>query len=186
MNAEIGGDRFSYSSAIARDEETLAGGSGERLAFVAAFPDFTPRPARLRPGGPAGPEMILVTITPKDDGIDPADRPSRLYARFLEAEAFVGPGGLVMRRFEKGSPYDLEQLYMAPPEGRAFFARCPKAADAGAAAEEPCLFLFRVEALDVELRFPRSLLDQWETLTEGARAFVSRLRVGGKKSRSYE
>jgi len=183
VQAEIGGAHFTFAPTLARDEETLAGGFAERLAFVATFPDFGPRPPRSAPGGRASRqgELVFVTVTPKDEALEPAERPSRLYARFLEAEAFVGPGGLVMRRFEKGSPYDLEQLYIAPPEGREFFARCPKTQDGASGAEEPCLFLFRVDGLDVELRFAPALLEQWEALTEGARGFLARIRTGGAR-----
>jgi hypothetical protein len=122
-------------------------------------------------------------VSLKDDGVDPADRPMQLYARFLEAETVAGPGGLVMRRFEQGSPYDLEQLYVAPPDGRDFFARCPKPASAGAALTELCFFVFRVDGLDVELRFAPALLDNWDALNEGARAFLNRIRARPPKDR---
>ena len=180
VEAEVAGARFAFSPALARDEETLAGGLVDRLAFIAVFPEFAPRAAKPSSPGAAtrGRDLVFVTISPRDDGMDPAERPARLYARFLEAEAFVGPGGLVMRRFEKGSPYDLEQLYIAPPEGRQFFARCPKPQDPAEGPEEPCLFLYRADALDVELRFSPALLEQWEALADGARAFLVRLRKG--------
>jgi hypothetical protein len=185
IEAEVGGTRFAFSPTLARDEETLAGGVVERLAFVAVFPEFAARAAKSpSPGsGPRGRDFVFVTISPKDDGMDPAERPARLYARFLEAEAFVGPGGLVMRRFEKGSPYDLEQLYIAPPEGRQFFARCPQSQQPGEGPQEPCLFLYRTDALDVELRFSPALLEQWEALADGARAFLVRIRRNDRMRR---
>ncbi len=180
VEAMIGETRFSYPPAFARDEATAAGGYATRLAFVASFPDFAPLVAD--PG--ASPERspsakrdrVLITVTAKDDGMDPKERPKRLYARFLESEAEVGREGLVMRRFEQGSPYDLEQLHVAPPDGREFFARCPKSQTVETRAEDFCMFLFRDGAVDVELRFAPALLDQWETLNEGARAFVARVK----------
>jgi hypothetical protein len=190
VEASIGDAQFSYPAALARDEETAAGGLSDRLAFVATFPDFGPRPPTnvLAKSKTHAPELVLVTIAPKDEAIDPADRPARLYARFLEAETQEGPGGLVLRHFEKDSPYDLEQLYVTGPDGGAFFARCPKPQDpkpqqANGEAEEPCLFLFRDGALDVELRFKPTLLEQWETLNDGARAFVERLRARPAKEK---
>jgi hypothetical protein len=182
IEAAIGEAHFSFPAALARDEETLAGGFVDRIALLATFPDFAPRPP---PGKTkARPDLVFVTISPKDDSLEPSERPARLYARFLESEAFVGPGGLVMRRFEKGSPYDLEQLYIAPPDGAAFFARCPKLQEGEAPSEEPCLFVFRDGALDVELRFAPSLLEQWDVLNEGARAFFARLRAGAAKGKA--
>jgi hypothetical protein len=122
------------------------------------------------------PETVLITITPKDDSLEPADRPAKLYARFLEGETEAGPGGLVLRRFETGSPYDLELLYVGPPDGRGFFARCPKGQDTSAVAPDMCLSLFRDRSLDVELRFAPQLLPQWEALFDGARGFLGRIR----------
>jgi hypothetical protein len=152
------------------------------------FPDFAP-PARAAKAQSSealtslARNHVFITVSLKDDGVDPADRPMQLYARFLEAETIAGPGGLVMRRFEQGSPYDLEQLYVAPPDGRDFFARCPKPSRAGAAPTELCFFVFRVDGLDVELRFAPALLDNWDALNEGARAFLSRIRVRPPKDR---
>ncbi|MGA8173025.1 MAG: hypothetical protein WB816_19650 [Methylocystis sp.] len=183
IEANIADARFVFDPALARDEATAAGGFVDRLAFVVAFPDFAsppraekaPSPERLAERARGN---VLITVSLKDDGVDPADRPMRLYARFLEAETVAGPGGLVMRRFEQGSPYDLEQLYVAPPDGRDFFARCPKPASNGDGPGEMCLSLFRVDGLDVELRFAPELLENWEVLNEGARAFVARIRAG--------
>lgn len=185
VQAEIAGVRFSFPSGYARDESTAVGGFTDRLAFVAAFPDFSllskdGAAARETSTNSARPKLF-VTVSAKDDSVDPATRPSRLYARFLEPEAEAGPAGLVLRRFEKGSPYDFEELYLAPPDGREFFARCPKGPLEQGAPGEACLFVFRAEGLDAELRFPPSLLEHWEILNEGARNFVARLR--GKNSR---
>ena len=97
------------------------------------------------------------------------------------AAVWIGPEGLILRRFEQGSPYDLEELYIAPPDGRTFFARCLKPSEADAAARDFCLFLFREDDLDVELRFAPALLEHWEALTEGAHAFLARIRALGSR-----
>jgi hypothetical protein len=182
VEANIGDTRFAFAPAYARDEATAAGGFQDRLAFVAVIPDFSPPPRPARALAPKAlteraRDNVFITVSSKDDGVDPADRPMQLYARFLEAETASGPGGLVMRRFEQGSPYDLEQLYVAPPDGRDFFARCPKPASDDLASAELCFFVFRVDGLDVELRFPPAQLENWETLNEGARAFLGRVRA---------
>jgi hypothetical protein len=113
-------------------------------------------------------------LTPAEESLDPQERPSKLYARFLTPEALEGPGGLVLRQFEAESPYESEELLLSPPDGRAFFARCPKA-QIGAPGEE-CLSLFRDGVIDVELRYPRELLEHWETLFDGARDLLARMR----------
>ncbi len=178
IQAELAGARFVYARAYARDEVTAAGGLSDRLSFIAAFPGFSPLAARDR----AAKNRVALTITPKDDTLDPAERPARLYARFLTPETKDGPGGLVLRDFEPASPYDFERLYVAPPDGRAFFARCPKSENG--APDEGCLTVFRTGGVDVELRYAPELLEQWDALIDGARNFVARLTAPpGRKKR---
>lgn len=180
--AMIGVAKFAYPIAFARDDVTAAGGAVDRLAFIARYPKFSPplAAAKRKTLAPRSDQnFVQIVVSAADDTLDPKDRPMRLYARFLESEASVGPEGLVMRRFEQGSPYDLEQLYIAPPDGRAFFARCPNSAIAAEApAQDFCFFVFRENDLDVELRFAPALLEHWEALTEGAHAFLARIRAG--------
>lgn len=174
VETDVGGARFAFPAAYARDEAAASGGFTDRLALEARFPDFSPPAAK----GGKGPALVFVTISLKDDSVDPAERPARLYARFLEGDAFSGPGGLILRRFERDTPYDLEQLYLAPPDGSSFFARCPKPADARQAAPAgQCLSLFRAGALDIELRFAPALLEHWEALNQGAHAFIDRIAM---------
>jgi hypothetical protein len=181
VEAEIAGVRFAYAAAFARDDATAAGGDSERLGFVMRFPDFGP--LRL-PANPldeavrarAEAAAVFVTAAVEDGVMDPAERPAQLYGRFLRPEAAPGPGGLILRRFEAESPYEGEELYVAPPEGRAFFARCAKP---DADTRGYCLWLFREGRLDFELRFEPALLPQWKQLVEGARGFVRRVKIGG-------
>jgi hypothetical protein len=168
VHAEIGATKFVYARAYARDESTGVGGMTDRLSFIVAFPSFTALKSKDR-----GAQSVTMTLTPKDEGLDPGERPSKLYARFLTPEALDGPAGLVLRRFEPGSPYDTEELFIAPPDGQTFFARCPK--PRGGAPGEACLSLFREGALDVELRYPANLLDHWDALYDGAHALLAEI-----------
>jgi hypothetical protein len=168
VEAELAGAKFTYARAYARDEATAAGGLSDRLSFVVSFPKFAPLSTRAR-----STPSVTMTVTPKDEGLDPSDRPAKLYARFLSADATTGPGGLVLRRFEPDSPYDYEQLYVAPPDGRAFFARCPKAQTGE--VPDTCLSIFRHGVFDVELRYAANLLEHWDVLYEGARGLLARM-----------
>jgi hypothetical protein len=167
VRAKLAGVKFVYDSAFARDDATAGGGLSDRLAFLASFPSFGPPST-------TGGQIIQITLSPVEDVLDPQDRPAKLYARFLTAEALEGPGGLVLREFEPDSPYQTEELLLAPPDGRSFFARCPKA-QLGAPGEG-CLSMFRAGTIDVELRYPPSLLEHWETLYEGARGVLGRMQ----------
>ncbi|WP_457795719.1 hypothetical protein [Methylocystis sp. S23] len=169
VRAELAGAKFAYARAYARDDATGAGGLADRLSFIVSYPGFKPIAAKDRAAFPA----VAMTLTPKDEGLDPRERPAKLYARFLTPETLEGPSGLVLRRFEQGSPYDLEDLLVAPPDGRDFFARCPKS-EAGATGEA-CISMFREGGLDVELRYPPALLEHWETLYAGAHALIAKM-----------
>jgi len=168
IRAELAGLPFAYARRYARDEATAAGGALDRLSFRATAPDFGPVTANVAPG-----RLVTVSVSAMDDGPDPAERAATLYARFLTPAAQEGPEGLVRRQFEPGSPYDFEELYLAPPDGRRFYARCPKS-PAGA-PDGGCLSMFRDGAVDVELRYPAALLDQWDMLYDGARGLIARM-----------
>lgn len=176
IRAEVAGVGFSYARAYARDEATRIGGMTDRLSFIVSYPAFAPLKSKPRAG-----ESVTFTVTAKDDGLDPSERPAKLYARFLTPETFDGPGGLVLRHFEQGSPYDSEELFIAPPDGRMFFARCPKP-ETGAPGEG-CISVFRKGALDVELRYAPSLLANWDALYEGAQTLLARMTAPRRKKR---
>ncbi len=176
VHAKVGGVSLAYARTYARDDATAAGGLSDHLGFVASFPAFAPLSANQRSAA----QFVTITLTPKDEGLDPQDRAAKLYARFLTPDTFIGPIGLVLRRFEHGSPYDTEELFVAPPDGRSFFARCPRP-EIGAPGEG-CLSVFREGALDVELRYPASLLEQWDLLYDGARALLMRMRALPKRA----
>lgn len=174
--ASIDGVHFSYPAAYARDGATRMGGALDRLAFLTVFPDFAPAPAaspdpQRRDAQALDPTLVFIAIAPRDETIDPAERPSHLYARFLESEVFAAPGGLMLRRFEAGSPYELEQLYLAPPDGAVFFARCPKR-EAGFMGAAACIWALRRDNLDVEVRFAPALLEHWSRIVEGTRGYL--------------
>lgn len=116
--------------------------------------------------------IVVLTLRPADPRLDPADRTARLYLRFLEASGGSHPGGLAARAFAAGSPFEGDELFYAPPEGRAFAARCPRTdgrgPDIGA-----CVAVFRSGDIDVELRFSPQLLGDWQALTAGARSLIA-------------
>ncbi|MEK4035661.1 hypothetical protein WOC76_05175 [Methylocystis sp. IM3] len=172
VHAKVGGVSLAYARAYARDDATAAGGLTDRLGFVVSFPDFSPLPMDRRSQPRSSITMVLTT---KEDGPEPQDRLTKVYTHFLTPDTLVGPGGLVRRRFEAGSPYDLEELFVAAPDGRNFFARCLKRETR--TPGEDCFSVFRDGALDVELRYPASLLEQWDALYDGSRALVRRMRA---------
>lgn len=121
--------------------------------------------------GPAtGPGRLLVTLSPPDPVNEPAMQLS-VYARFLTSTVWSNPGGLVVRGFRKGSPFENDELYVSVPDGRGFAARCP--ADNGTRPlDELCRVTFRHRGMDVNIRFPRGIVAEWQFMLGGVRRLL--------------
>jgi hypothetical protein len=125
---------------------------------------------------------VLVSIVPSDGAIAPPDRPATLYSRFVTADVDSHAGGLIVRHFRSGSPYDGEDLYLSPPDGRSFSARCPSREPTSTARDtggreinwrEGCVAELRIGNLDTQLRFSAPRLASWERLADGVRRAVA-------------
>jgi hypothetical protein len=172
----IGEARLSLDPAFLRNPDQRKGGRFERLDVALLMPDFKPAGALdardlARPDRDA--DMLFVTIVPQDGTLDPADRPTQLYARFLEPGAPAPEIGLIHRRFAEGSPYENEDLYMAPPEGRLFAARCRGGQGPLFGPGSACLHEFRTHGLDVLLRFAPARLADWDRLADRVHALIA-------------
>jgi len=114
---------------------------------------------------------VLVTLSPPDKVNEPATQLA-VYARFLTPTVWSNPGGLVVRGFRKGSPYEGDELYVSVPDGRGFAARCPLDATAAVSLDELCRVTFRHRGLDVNIRFPRTIIADWELMLGGVRRTI--------------
>ena len=167
----VGAERLELASAYVRRR---ADGAAELVAF---FPDFTPAGGFADVAAAADLDdrfarIVFVTPRPADPGIDPAERMSRLYERFLEENSWSHPGGLVARAFVDGSPFAGDELYYVAPEGRQFAARCRRP-DPARQTPNTCIAEVRSGDLDVELRFAAGLLSQWSALKAGALGLIA-------------
>ena len=119
--------------------------------------------------GPAGPDnryKLLITLSPPDKVNEPA-RQLATYSRFLTSTVWSNPGGLVVRGFRKGSPFEGDEFYVSVPDGRGFAARCPIAT--GNLFDEPCRVTFQHRGMDVNIRFPRAIIADWAVMLGGVR-----------------
>lgn len=149
--------------------------------LTGAEPDDTSRlvgMTRLRLDWPSfGPvdsgsrHRLLVTLSPPDKVNEPATQLA-VYARFLTPTVWSNPGGLVVRGFRKGSPYQGDELYVSVPDGRGFAARCPLDSAANIYLDEMCRVTFRHRGMDVNIRFPRAIIADWELMLGGTRRVV--------------
>ena len=179
LEASVGDTRFTLLGGYFRPQ-SRAGGRLERLDLAAFFPDFTP-------AGEASDldaktdlaerfqKLVFITVKAADSSLDPAERPTKLYARFLEPDRWSHPGGLMAATFQAGSPFEGQELYFVAPEGRVFAARCERP-DQMRKTPNACAYDFRLDGLDIELRFSAALLSEWEKLSAGARGLIAAAR----------
>lgn len=175
LNIQLGEVRLSLPPGYVREVDQRRSGEFSELEIAVAARDFrpAPRPRKLQPGMEDASEgIIYITLRPQEKTLDPAERTARLYVRFLEQEEWSHPGALVMRRFEEGSPFGREDLYMAPPEGRAFAARCIRPQQPPDGLPNTCISEVRYRGLDIRLRFSPNLLSEWESFMAGARGLI--------------
>jgi hypothetical protein len=163
--------RLNVPIAFFRGGSTLRAGISERIDLVVLFPEMAPAgvpPATTTALTAQDPRRLVFIAVLRGDGVlDPSERPQELYGRFLEPDTWQNPGGLLLRRFEAGSPYEDEELFIAPPDGRVFAARCRKPGKATEGIGEACLWRFRQTGADVQVRFSVDLLPQWEAMAMG-------------------
>jgi hypothetical protein len=175
VEVTVGPSHLRLDPSYLRHQEDRDGGRVSELTIAASFDSFRPAPpiGPLRPGMmQADPDLIVMTLRPADPALDPAERTAKLYARFLESDTWSNPGGLVMRRFTKNSPYAREELYIAPPEGRQFAARCMRPIQPHDGLPDTCVAETRVQDLDVNIRFSPDLLVDWDKLLRGVQGLV--------------
>ena len=172
---EISGEKFDLDNRYlgARRED----GGIELAAF---FPNFAPAgdigdiTAHTDIDDRFG-HLVFVGLKPADPKLDPAERTARLYLRFLDETSWSHPGGLVARAFEPGSPFEGDELFFVPPEGRQFAARCHRS-DPSRNLPNTCIAVFRVGAVDAQVRFSADLLSDWEALMKGANGLIEAAR----------
>lgn len=114
---------------------------------------------------------ISLVFTTSDQSFPPSERVKMLYARFLSSEAAPAPGGLIRREFRSGTPYEGETLFLSPPEGRVFAARCPSAAHAD--LPTICYAEIRHAGLDIQIQLARRDLALWEKIAARVRELPS-------------
>ena len=179
----VGGHKLQVDRAMVRNPDLRDGGVTNRLDLVLLWPGL--RGAAQAIGSADRAQLVFVGMedatarAKSPDDIDPSERPVELYARFVEMDADEATGGLIRRRFRKASPYEGELLYLSTPDERVFSARCPQD---NAPASDLCLWQLRQEGVDLLVRFPPTLLAEWQHLTTTVRALVPRFRAASPKS----
>jgi hypothetical protein len=161
----IGKARMIVPSTLFRVPEQIKGGELARLDLALDVKSLEPAGNRATESFKAA-GLLFISMEEARDGTDPSSRAEELYSRFLEPETSEGPDELVRRRFRTKSPYNDEELYMAPPDGKAFTARC---GPIEARSMPPtCLWLVRHKGLDIQIRFAPEHLGDWQKIAAAA------------------
>ncbi|MGJ3264895.1 MAG: hypothetical protein ACFE0R_16850 [Salinarimonas sp.] len=156
-----------------------APGAVERVALEAPLGALVGAHLGIAAAAPGA--TIGITLVPADDAPAPSDRPAQLYNRFLEPGAEATREGLIRRVFAAGSPYEGETLHLAPPQGRAFAARCLEG-PAAVGVRLPCLAEIRRGGLDAQVRLPPAALADWPRIV----AAVERLALAPGRETSAQ
>lgn len=173
ITLNMGGQKLNIASDLFLSPPTKAQAAAHLILLRVSYPALTAPTTQLQ----AQDQSVILHITAADPSLDPADRASTLYPRFLSPKAHTNEQGLRVQDFEEDSAYAGETLYVAPPEGRVFAARCLNQERAGKILRTSCIFNFRIKTLDVEARFSPDLLQNWQDLAQKLRSFVDSLVV---------
>ncbi len=177
LDISIGATKLRIPEQFIRDPDQRENGIISRIHIAVTWPDFAPlvAPSNLLATQTPNP-IIFMTLEAADDTINPAQRPSALYSRFLTTDVNQGAAQLVTRIFKAGTPYAGEVLHIAPPNGEVFSARC-QIVKVPEARSEHCLWQLRIDKLDVQVRFSEGVLEDWESLKERTNELLAAIIV---------
>jgi hypothetical protein len=171
----VAGAYFNIEPAAIRMAVQRRPGTQERVDLAYLWPSLTPPDPALKPtvGAPVDPnERLFVTIASGDSTLPLTERVQTIYPRYLVPEPTAGPGGLTLRGFRDGTPYQGEELVFESAAPEHFLARCSRR---GVTNSGTCLLERRVGNADITLRFPRDWLSDWKSVASGIDRLIARL-----------
>ena len=191
VEVNLSGRKVAVPRALIRDRAQMAGGRLDRLDLAVAIADFSaiPQPSTLDQNKPMPDRLSLVLSAATVAAPDSMTLFQTVYARFLARETWSNPGGLVMRRFRPGTPYEDRELYIGAGGRQIFIALCPQevapapsqtnARQKNPRDIEPCTSFVRQNGLDAELRFNARHLPEWRRLAASSLDLIAGLAGNG-------
>ena len=165
LRIELGGRPLAIPANAIRFADQRVPGPQARVDLALSWPELAGRTettaARFDTPDLA-PDIVHVTLRPRQDASDSATRLAAVYARFFVGEPRPGPGGLQGRRLSPKSGYADEEIWLEPGVVRPFVARCFPLSPGE--ATKLCLHDVIHGSLLVTLRFPVTLLGEWRDL----------------------
>lgn len=179
VEVTLGSRKITVPRALIRDRAQMAGGRLDRLDIAVNAVDFSPlqQPSARDPDRPMPDRIALVLTAGSATTPDMMELFQTVYARFLGRETWSNPGGLLMRRFRPGTPYEDRELYIGAGGKRIFIALCPQESQLPANQRdiEPCTTLIRQDGLDAEVRFNARHLPDWRRIVLESQALLEML-----------
>jgi hypothetical protein len=171
---------FNVPPAAIRVKAQRKPGTLDRVDLVFMWPALAPPDLGQRPepaAGSRGIDRIFVTIAGSDGTLPPIERFKTIYPRYLDSSIGTTEGGLAVRPFRDGSPYQGEELLYDGDNPERFLARCTR--DRGSTMIGMCLYQRRIGKAEVTVRFPREWLANWQNVLSGFDKLVASFRASG-------
>ncbi|MGE0566078.1 MAG: hypothetical protein AB7O50_16375 [Pseudolabrys sp.] len=175
MPVTIGGETFNIEPAAIRQPIQRKPGTQDRVDLTYRWPSLVPPDPAQKPSvqNPVTPnDWLFITIAIQDGALPPRERAKTIYPRYLADTAAAGPGGIAVRAFRDGTPYQGEDFVYDPDAPDHFFARCTRT---GVGNSGMCLYDRRIGGAQVTVRFPRDWLADWQTTAHGIDRVLARL-----------
>ncbi len=151
-------------------------GMQDRIDLVFMWPSLMPPEDRPVPVvSSKGIDRIFLTIAASDNTLPPIERFKTIYPRYLENSLGTTDGGLAVRPFRSGTPYQGEELLYDNDNPERFLTRCTR--DGPSAAIGMCLYQRRISDADITVRFPREWLSDWPAVLSGIERLLASLRM---------
>jgi hypothetical protein len=174
----VGGQMFNIEPAAIRRAVQRKPGTQERIDLAYLWPSLIPAElagkADLHKAADPN-ERLFLTIADGRDAMPPDERIKTIYPRYLAQTISVPAGGLSLRAFRDGTPYQGEDLISADNAPDDFTARCSRE---GIGNKGMCLLARRMGDADITVRFPRDWLSDWKKVLYGIDRVLGRLHPG--------
>jgi hypothetical protein len=169
---------FNIPPAAIRAKVQRKPGTQERIDLAFLWPSLAPPDLTQRSEPVISPKMVdrvFLSIAGSENTLSPIERIKTIYPRYLDTSISTGPGGLAVRPFRDGTPYQGEDLLYDHGNPERFVVRCTR--DGAAGMIGICLFERRIGNADLTARFPRDWLNDWNAVGSGMERLIASLRA---------
>ena len=177
----VNGVNFNIPPAAIRNKMQRKPGTQERVDLMFRWPSLEPPDPAVKAGPVTSAKTIdrvFLTIANYGNTLPLIERFKTIYPRYLEPSITTDPGGLSVRPFRDGTPYQGEDMLYDSASPERFLVRCTR--DGKGEAIGMCLFERRIERAEFTARFPREWLSDWAEVSQGLEALIAKLRGAGR------